>query len=127
MPMPLRLLPFLRLPAPYAARRPQEDDEAVPGGGRLRAVLMDFGSAAPARVDVRSRAEALAAQEDAEAHCRRAPAGALGPAAACALRRSMRLLRLRCPWKRWREPGSLSPMPTAGTRDIRERGALGDC
>lgn len=50
----------------------QDDDEAVPGGGRFRAVLMDFGSAAPARVDVRSRAEALAVQEEAEAHCRRA-------------------------------------------------------
>lgn len=44
----------------------------MPGGGRFRAVLMDFGSTAPARVDVRSRAEALAAQEEAEAHCRRA-------------------------------------------------------
>ena len=44
----------------------------MPGKGRYRAVLMDFGSAREAPVDVHSRAEALAVQEDAEAHCRRA-------------------------------------------------------
>ncbi|KAK9839446.1 hypothetical protein WJX81_002545 [Elliptochloris bilobata] len=52
-----------------AAQPVQNDDKAVPGGGRFRAVLMDFGSARQARINVRSRAEALAAQEDAEAHC----------------------------------------------------------
>lgn len=50
----------------------QEGSEAVPGGGRFRAVLMDFGSTREAAVDVHSRTEALAVQEDADAHCRRA-------------------------------------------------------
>ena len=50
----------------------QEGCEAVPGGGQFRAVLMDFGSTREAAVDVHSRTEALAVQEDADAHCRRA-------------------------------------------------------
>ncbi len=126
MPMPLRLLPFFRLPAPNAARRPQEDDEAVPGGGRLRAVLMDFGSAAPARVDVRSRAEALAAQENAEAHCRRAPAGAQGPAPACAARRAARLLGLRCPQMRKARAWQPCQCHKQGRGTMGKWGALGD-
>ena len=42
-------------------------DPAAEGG--LRAVLMDFGSARPARVAVRDRRDALAAQESAAAEC----------------------------------------------------------
>ena len=49
----------------------------MPGGGRFRAVLIDFGSARDAAVDVHSRAEALAVQEDAEAHCRHAFKGSI--------------------------------------------------
>ena len=126
MPARLRLLRVFGLPAPSVARRPQEDDEAVPGGGRLRAVLMDFGSAAPARVDVRSRAEALAAQENAEAHCRRAPAGAQGPAPACAARRAARLLGLRCPQMRKARAWQPCQCHKQGRGTMGKWGALGD-
>ena len=37
--------------------------------GGFHAVLMDFGSTREARMEIRSRAEAVKLQEDAEAHC----------------------------------------------------------
>ena len=43
--------------------------------GRYHAVLMDFGSARPAPVEIRNRTEALTLQEDAEVRHRRASAG----------------------------------------------------
>jgi serine/threonine kinase 16 len=41
----------------------------APAGASFHAVVMDFGSARPARVVIRNRMEALSLQEDAEAHC----------------------------------------------------------
>lgn len=37
--------------------------------GSMHAVLMDFGSAREARMEINSRSEAVQLQEDAEAHC----------------------------------------------------------
>ncbi|KAL3131189.1 hypothetical protein ABBQ38_000491 [Trebouxia sp. C0009 RCD-2024] len=42
---------------------------AQPAASSYHAVVMDFGSCQEARIDVSSRAQALAVQEDAEAHC----------------------------------------------------------
>eukprot|EP00884_Botryococcus_braunii_P000753 jgi/Botrbrau1/10679/Bobra.139_2s0009.1 len=41
----------------------------LPAGASFHAVVMDFGSARPARQVIHNRMEALALQEDAEAHC----------------------------------------------------------
>ncbi|GAB4819454.1 hypothetical protein N2152v2_006500 [Parachlorella kessleri] len=47
-----------------------EEASLEPGcKGEYHAVLMDFGSTQPARVEVFNRIEAMAVQEDAEAHC----------------------------------------------------------
>jgi serine/threonine protein kinase len=59
---------FGAAPAPLAAP-PQPAavcDAALPGLERCDVVLMDFGSAAGARVEVTSRGQAVALQEDAE-------------------------------------------------------------
>lgn len=46
-----------------------EGEEGLGSQGEYHAVLMDFGSTKPARVEVFNRTEAVAVQEDAEAHC----------------------------------------------------------
>ncbi|GBF99323.1 serine threonine kinase [Raphidocelis subcapitata] len=59
-------------PPPPPPRRPADGRPRRPRGRRRRrygAVLMDFGSARPAAAAVTTRLEALALQEDAEAHC----------------------------------------------------------
>ncbi|KAK9846738.1 hypothetical protein WJX84_000843 [Apatococcus fuscideae] len=52
-----------------AAGTSRSNKAAQASAAGVHAVLMDFGSTAPARKIIRSRLEALAAQEDADRHC----------------------------------------------------------